>query len=336
MSVAPPTIEMLWESVDPQIALQRFGFADAESTAQWVAEVVAAEWGTSVVSCERIVLSAGNALAWVTASDQRQLIAKWSVHPQLFARLAHVSRLTSWLDAQGFPVSAPISPLHGGPRAEVLGVSMELQAVVPGSLLDVRDPGQVRAAGAAHAALHGLLADYPAADGVERGSADFVERTGGQRAREPLVDRIAHWLQSEAHRYPEILTRALSTLSPRHQPSFLRRSSCTMTSEPPICCAEDAAWSRYSTSKRLLSIMRLSTSRRAAVLLGTRFRDWKPIPPETRDTYLAGYGSVRPLSRAEASWMRTLILWSTLQIMHGWNPDEWLMSAMDEANRVLD
>ncbi len=144
MSVVPPTIEMLWESVDPQVALQRFGFADAASTAQWVTAVLEAEWGISVVACERVVLSAGNALAWVTASDQRQLIAKWSVHPALFARLAHVSRLTSWLGAQGFSVSAPIPPLHGGPRAEVLGASMELQAVVSGSLLDARDPGQVR------------------------------------------------------------------------------------------------------------------------------------------------------------------------------------------------
>ena len=169
MSVAPPTIEMLWESVDPQVALKRFGFADAASTAQWVTAVLEAEWGISVVACERVVLSAGNALAWVTASDQRQLIAKWSVHPALFARLAHVSRLTSWLGAQGFSVSAPISPLHGGPRAEVLGASMELQAVVPGSLLDVCDPAQVRAVGAAHATLHGLLAGYPAADELDAG-----------------------------------------------------------------------------------------------------------------------------------------------------------------------
>ena len=83
MSVAPPTIEMLWESVDPQVALKRFGFADAASTAQWVTAVLAAEWGISVVACERVVLSAGNALAWVTASDQtttdRQVVSASSV-----------------------------------------------------------------------------------------------------------------------------------------------------------------------------------------------------------------------------------------------------------------
>ncbi len=71
---------------------------------------------------------------------------------------------------------------------------------------------------------------------------------------------------------------------------------------------------------------------RAAVLLGTRFREWQPIPAETRDAFLSGYGSVRSPSRAEASWLPTLILWSTVQIMHGWNPDEWLVSAMDEAS----
>ena len=252
MSVAPPTIEMLWESVDPQIALKRFGFSDAASTARWVTAVVEAEWGTTVVSCERIVLSAGNALAWVTASDQRQLIAKWSVHPELFERLAHVSRLTSWLDAQGFPVSAPIPPLHGGPRAEVPGASMELQAVVPGSLLDVRDPGQVHAVGAAHAALHGLLADYP--------GADEFERTRGQRAAEPLVDRITHWLHSDAHRYPDILTRALRQSLEETSAELPPVQLVHNDFEPPTCCAGEATWSRCSTSKKRLSIMLLSMS----------------------------------------------------------------------------
>ena len=42
-------------------------------------------------------MSDSNALAWVSTSSGR-LIAKWSIAPQRFVRLAALSRLTAWLD----------------------------------------------------------------------------------------------------------------------------------------------------------------------------------------------------------------------------------------------
>ena len=161
-------------------------------------------------------------------------------------------------------------------------------------------------------------------------------RRAGQSAVEPLVDRIANWLQSEAHRYPEILTRALT--------ESLEETSAELP--PPQLVHNDfRAANLLCKGSRVVAVLDFEEAAldhavvdlaRAAVLLGTRFREWQPIPAETRDAFLSGYGSVRSPSRAEASWLPTLILWSTVQIMHGWNPDDWLVSAMDQANRVLN
>jgi Ser/Thr protein kinase RdoA (MazF antagonist) len=73
--------------------------------------------------CDRIVLSAGNLLAWIT-TDRGRLIAKWSVVPELFPRLADTAALTAWLHARGTPVAAPLPATDGRLRVEVDGVSI--------------------------------------------------------------------------------------------------------------------------------------------------------------------------------------------------------------------
>lgn len=76
-------VEMLWEAHDPPGVLkERFGFGDAVAAGHWVAATVHEHWGIRVDSCERIVISAGNALAWVTTPSGR-LLAKWSVVPSV-------------------------------------------------------------------------------------------------------------------------------------------------------------------------------------------------------------------------------------------------------------
>lgn len=88
---AAPTASMLWESVDPNERLaERFGFRSAASAGEWVADSLDREWGIRVDCCDRLVMSAFNVMAWVTAGD-RALIAKWSAFPPLFSRLADVA-----------------------------------------------------------------------------------------------------------------------------------------------------------------------------------------------------------------------------------------------------
>ncbi len=81
-----PLLSLLWESADPADALtKRFGFADAVSAVGWMGDALWDTWAIAVDDCDRLVISAGNLLAWIT-TDDRRLIAKWSVRPWLFRR----------------------------------------------------------------------------------------------------------------------------------------------------------------------------------------------------------------------------------------------------------
>jgi len=156
-----PSLSMLWESVDAAEALtKRFGFASAASAADWAGDALWDGWAIAVDHCDRLVISAGNVLAWVTADD-RPLIAKWSAFPWLFRRLADTATLTIWLQASGIPVAAPIPARDGRLRLELRNISLGVYPVVDGDLLDVDDPTQVTKAGRMLARLHETLAVYP-------------------------------------------------------------------------------------------------------------------------------------------------------------------------------
>lgn len=67
-----PPVEMLWEDLDPMRTLDaRFGFRDAAAAGRWIARTVYDGWGLSVESCDRIVMSDYNALAWLTTPSGR-------------------------------------------------------------------------------------------------------------------------------------------------------------------------------------------------------------------------------------------------------------------------
>jgi homoserine kinase type II len=152
---------MLWESTDPAEALaRRFGFADASSAVGWLGGALSDKWAIAVDDCDRLVISAGNLLAWITTGDRR-LIAKWSVFPSLFQRLADTAALTTWLAAGGIPVAAPIPASDGRLRVELNNISLGVFPVIDGDLLDVDDPAQVTEAGRMLAMLHAALAAYP-------------------------------------------------------------------------------------------------------------------------------------------------------------------------------
>ncbi len=196
-----PLVEMLWEPHDPLRALEaRFGFRDPGSAGRWVAGTLAEHWGVRIASCDRIVISDRNALAWVETPGG-QLVAKWSVAADRFAFLQELARLTSWLDGRGLPVSAPLPARDGRIQVEVDGVSIGLQRRIAGELLDVANPDQVTAAGAVLARLQDALAAYPDAD-----RAGAPQPSGPPR---PLTDRITDWLDRG---HPQLPATAGDTL----------------------------------------------------------------------------------------------------------------------------
>ncbi|MGI9822079.1 phosphotransferase enzyme family protein [Agromyces sp. Marseille-Q5079] len=153
---------MLWETVDSADAAlsTRFGFSDAGHAVAWLEEALREEWDVRVDSCDRLVISASNLLAWLTA-DGRRLVAKVCAEASLFRHLANVDAVIAWLQDEGIPVAAPLIAIDGRVRVDRGGYSVSVYPFVGGSLLDVEDAGQVDAAGRMLASLHGALASYP-------------------------------------------------------------------------------------------------------------------------------------------------------------------------------
>lgn len=75
--------------------------------------------------------------------------------------LAEIARLTVWLGERGIPVSVLLPAGDGRVQMEVDGVSLGLQQVIEGELLDITDPAQVRAAGEMLARMHVVMSEYP-------------------------------------------------------------------------------------------------------------------------------------------------------------------------------
>lgn len=310
-------IGMLWEPDDPhRVLAERFGFGDAESAGRWVAATLDEHWGVRADSCERILMSAGNALAWVGTPAGR-LIAKWSVVPWLFPRLAETARLTGWLHERGLPVSAPVPARDGRLQVETGGVSIGVQREIPGDLLDTADPAQVRAAGAVLARLQDALAAYPDAD-------RFPVETSA-----PLTARVTGWLDSRAGHLPEAARSTLREMVaaapadplPHQLVHYDVRSANVLCSHGEITAILDFEEARHD--HRLVELAR------AAVLLGTRYHDWGPVPAGVRAEFLAGYRSARPLTGAEQDWLDILLLWQALAMVPagadpaGWGPAAW-------------
>lgn len=314
-----PTVEMLWEPHDPQEALEeRFGFGDVASAARWVAATVEDRWDIRVDSCERIVISDRNALAWVT-TPSGELILKWSVAPARFLRLSSIAQLTYWLDGQGLPVSAPMRSTDGRLQVQTKAVSMCLQRLVQGDLLDVNEPEQVRASGATLASLHHALADYPGTDQI-------LPANAGPR---PLAERITRWLCSAGEHVPEVARNAMRRLvsdAPADRlPTQLVhgdfRSSNILCTDGKIAAVIDFEEARLDHCIDELA--------RSAVMLGTRYRNWGPVPAEVRSMFLAGYKCVRPLTPTEADWWDTLVLWySLILVPPGEDPTGWGSAAL--------
>ncbi len=326
--VAPaPVLEMLWEACDPEQALRtRFGLDDAAMAARWVVQVVEARWGVRVRSCDRIVLSAHNALAWLTTPSGPMLV-KWSVAADQLTRLAALARLTHWLDERGLPVSPLILSTDGVPQIEVDGVSIGLQRALAGDLLDVDDTHQVRAAGSVLARLHEALATYP--------DTGRLAAPPAPPAPPPLPDRLMEWADTAGEHVPagvrDTLRRLVDGSPAEALPTQLVhgdvRSANLLCRGPAVVAVLDLEETRLDHC-----VVELA---RAAVLLGTRFHDWAPVPAEVGATLRSGYESVRPLTRIETRWWDAVVLWQAwTMVPAGDDPHGWRASAEGHLRRV--
>ena len=188
-------------------------------------------------------------------------------------------------------------------------------------MLDADNLAQVHAAGAELARLHLALAEYPDAGSLG---------PGGQAESTPLRTRFEGWLHSTAgdHAAPlaESLRRRLASMP-----------SDTSLPPPQLVHLDIRSANLICDGDRLSAILDFEEAgidhpvddlAKAVVLLGTRFRHWGPVPPETQATFVAGYRAVRELSPAEEAWLRPLILWRTLrQVAAGGDPTGWAASA---------
>ncbi|WP_250006734.1 phosphotransferase [Actinoplanes sp. M2I2] len=314
-----PVLEMLWEADDPRRTLgERFGFSDGPAAGRWVADTLDKRWGVRVDSCERIVMSGGNALAWVGTPSGR-LLAKWSVVPGRFPRLAETARLTSWLHGRGLPVSAPVPACDGRLQVEVDQVSIGVQREIVGDLLDTADPAQVRAAGALLARLQDAMAAYPDADRMPGPAVPF----------EPLTVRITDWLDSGAGHLPVAARDTLRRLVADAPPDRLARQLVHLDIRSANILCHHGQIAAVLDFEEVRQEHRLVELARAAVLLGTRYHNWKPATPDVRAEFLAGYASERPLTPAEAGWLDIVLLWQGLAMVPaGDDPAGWGAAAL--------
>ena len=314
-----PSAEMLWEATDPSAALRdRFGSSDAAEAAAWVGSTLKEVWGLRVASCDRIVMSDRNAMAWVSTS-RAPMLAKWSVAPDRFSRLDTLAGLTAWLDDRGLPVSAPVAALDGRIQVEASGASMCLQKQIHGELLDVSGLDRVRYAGAVLARLHAELSKYPHTD----------ELPGLRAPTHSLSAQIAGWLAGAPEHVPPGALRALRLML-ANAPSDALPTQLVhgdYRSANILCRGNEiAAVIDFEEARLDHRVVELA---RSAVLLGTQFHHWGPVSAQVRTVFLDGYRSESQLSEGEAQWWTILVLWiSLLMVPQGDDPTGWGASAM--------
>jgi homoserine kinase type II len=242
------------------------------------------------------VISDRNALARLR-TPSGQLLAKWSVTPERFPRLSQIARLTHWPDGHGLPVPAAVQSMDRCLQVEVGQISMCLQRVIQGDLLDVEDGDQVQAAGACLAWLHQALAAYPDVDQV-------VPPEGRP---EPLAASVTDWLESVGAHAPaearDTLRRLVADAPVDRRPVQLVHGD--FRSSNILCAGSKIAAVDFEEARLDHCIDEVA---RSAVMPGTRFRDWGPVSADVRAMFLSGYQSVRRLTPVEASWWDALVL----------------------------
>lgn len=311
----PLGLSMLWESVEPEVALkERFGFGSLDEVSGWASAALDETWGVTVSTCPRMVISDQNAILWVTGG-QGDLVVKWSRARERFARLDASTRLLRALADQGVPVAAPLAAVDGLDRVVLDGPAGALSVTVlpelVGDWLDVTDEAAVRSAGAALARLHQALGT------IREDDAPPSDDAG-------LLGRIEQWLADDDPGLAPEGSRRLADLLP---------GAPELDDEPQLVHNDFRAANILTRDSTVVGVLdldevtvkhRVSDLAKASVYLGTRFTAWRPTSAEARRALRAGYESVRPLGRAEARWFEILVLWHGLHAIPGENdPAGW-------------
>ncbi|MFJ3385588.1 MULTISPECIES: phosphotransferase [unclassified Curtobacterium] len=224
----------------------------------------------------------------------------------VFERLALAADLTAWLGARGLPVSAPVPTPDGRVQVRTDDVSMSLQRVVDGAHLDVDDPEQVHAVGAAIARLHRAMVAYPGTAG----------RHGVLTPPPAPAELVAGWLDTA----PE------AALPLQVVQGDYRAAN--------VLCADDRVVAVLDFEELRLD-HRVVELARSAVMLGTLFHDWGPVSEAVRQRFLDGYRSVETLTRDELRWWDVLVLWYSLALVPpGDDPTGWGRAADEHLARI--
>ncbi len=295
---------MLWEDDDPAAALRgRFGFTGLTAVTGWLTTLLRGSWDLGAGPCSRLVLSGDGAVAWVCSDGGEQLVVKWSRATDRFDRLDATTATLEHLTGAGVPVAAPRRARDGACRVRAAGPAGPLStAVFPelaGDWLDVSDTAAVRDAGAWLARTHAALAD------LDDAVADRVP----PRSDVPLPERVGTWLTDG---------------DPGHVLDASRRVAGLLATAPgppgapQVVHGDFRAANVLTREHRVVGVLDLDDAHRAhpvedlaqaCTYLTTRFRDWRPTPPQVRREFLAGYCAVRPLDAAERHWLELLALW---------------------------
>lgn len=299
---------MLWETTDVHEALtQRFHFASTKEATHWLMNTVSKTYAVPVESVDRLVISSYNLLAWLTTAEG-PFIAKCCglVHAQDW--LSNVADLLVWLDQKHLPVSVPLLSTTGQRQIIRDHLSLGVQRVMPGDLLDPTQLVQARAAGIILAQVHNALADYPRA-------TDFAT----QSPTPPLEEMITDWIAKKQTKDSDpalvagskavvnwLKTGMLPVLATQVVHGDYRAANI-LWHEEKIAAVLDFEELRWGYSINDLAW--------ATVHLGTRFREWGPVSIEVHAAFLEGYKSFHPLTEAEQAWLPVLMAWHSMNLV---------------------
>jgi len=298
---------MLWESIAPQIALsKRFQFANPEAATEWLLSTVPHTYGIEVISVDGLVMSSYNLLVWLTTAEGA-LLAKCCAFLPAHARLLAAGELVVWLAQMGLPVSAPLLSTSGTVQVQQDHLSVSVQRVIAGELLDPTQLDQARTAGVTLAQLHGALASYPQANTLTTPTpvpplSTLVDDWGKAKVAgitEPdLVAAVTPLFACAAQLATTPLTAQLV------HGDF--RAANILWQADQIAAVLDFEEVRWG--------YRVNDLAWAAVHLGTRYHDWGPTAQEVHQVFLQSYTTVQPLTTLEQAWLPVLLLWHSISL----------------------
>lgn len=303
--------EMLWECTDAVVQLRRrFGFGSAAAATAWAGELLTEDYGLTLVSLDRLVISSHNLMVWASVEGVGRLMIKVCRLSEAHGWLSARGSLVRWLAERDLPVAQPLQSRGGDHQLLRDGRSVGVQPILPGHLLDAADLDQVRAAGSMLAVLHLQLAAWPDADLLEHvrpvaGSDKLWASPQGPNDHPPA--ELQRRLEQRIVDLPEL---------PRQPVHADFRGANVLCRSGQITGVIDFEEARIDAAVVDLA--------HAVCLLGTWYRNWRPITPQAQMAFLDSYTNHRPLTEAEQTWLPPLIAWRMLG--QGWwdDAERWL------------